>query len=63
MKILLTTLNAKFIHSSLSLAYLKAYCQNDFKDIYFLMLIFFIGLMITHGLPLMFGLKSIVTQI
>ncbi|HNX28707.1 MAG TPA: DUF4080 domain-containing protein [Syntrophomonadaceae bacterium] len=34
MKILLTTLNAKFIHSSLSLAYLKAYCQNDFKDIY-----------------------------
>jgi len=33
MKILLTTLNAKFIHSSLALAYLKAYCQSDFTDI------------------------------
>ncbi len=33
MKILLTTLNAKFIHSSLALAYLKAYCQTDFADI------------------------------
>ena len=32
MKILLTTLNAKYIHSSLALAYLQAYCQ-DYHDI------------------------------
>lgn len=31
MKILLTTLNSKFIHSSLALRSLQAYC-NDFKD-------------------------------
>lgn len=29
MKILLTTLNAKFIHSSLALAYLQVFCQAD----------------------------------
>lgn len=34
MKILLTTLNAKFIHSSLALAYLNAYCQADFNDLH-----------------------------
>ncbi len=28
MKILLTTLNSKFIHSSLSIRYLKSYCEN-----------------------------------
>lgn len=33
MKILLTTLNAKYIHSSLALAYLQAYCQ-DYHDIH-----------------------------
>lgn len=33
MKILLITLNAKFIHSSLALRYLKAYNQADFQDI------------------------------
>jgi len=32
-KLLLTTLNAKYIHSSLALRYLKAYCQRDFPDI------------------------------
>ena len=30
MKVILTTLNAKFIHSSLALRYLKAYCEKDF---------------------------------
>ncbi len=33
MKILLVTLNAKYIHSSLALRYLKAYNQADFQDI------------------------------
>lgn len=33
MKIVLTTLNAKFIHSSLALAYLKAYLESGFPDI------------------------------
>ncbi len=28
MKIILTTLNSKFIHTSLSIRYLKSYCQN-----------------------------------
>jgi radical SAM superfamily enzyme YgiQ (UPF0313 family) len=30
LQILLTTLNAKFIHSSLSLRYLQSYCRRDF---------------------------------
>lgn len=30
MKVVLAALNAKFIHTSLALRYLKAYCQNDF---------------------------------
>ncbi len=30
LKTLLTTLNAKFIHSSLALRYLKAYCGDEF---------------------------------
>lgn len=30
MNIILTTLNAKYIHTSLALRYLKAYCQRDF---------------------------------
>jgi anaerobic magnesium-protoporphyrin IX monomethyl ester cyclase len=30
MKIIIATLNAKFIHTSLALRYLKAYCQKDF---------------------------------
>lgn len=30
MKVVLSTLNAKYIHTSLALRYLKAYCQNDF---------------------------------
>lgn len=34
MKILLTTLNSKFIHTCLSIRYLKAYCKEDFPDIY-----------------------------
>ncbi len=33
MKVVLAALNAKFIHASLSLAYLKAYSQNDLWDI------------------------------
>lgn len=33
MKIILTTLNAKYIHSSLALRYLKAYCRGEFPDI------------------------------
>ena len=33
MKIVLTTLNAKFIHSSLALRYLKAYCAKTFENI------------------------------
>lgn len=33
MKILLTTLNSKFIHSSLALRYLKSYNQERFSDI------------------------------
>jgi anaerobic magnesium-protoporphyrin IX monomethyl ester cyclase len=31
MNVLLTTLNAKYIHTSLALRYLKAFCQDDFK--------------------------------
>ncbi|WP_408955052.1 B12-binding domain-containing radical SAM protein [Natroniella sp. ANB-PHB2] len=31
MEILLTALNAKFIHSSLALRYLKSYCQEEFE--------------------------------
>ncbi len=34
MKILLTTLNSKFIHSSLALRYLKSYNEERFKDIH-----------------------------
>jgi len=30
MKIILTTLNAKYIHANLALRYLKAYCRRDF---------------------------------
>lgn len=33
MKILLTTLNAKYIHSSLALRDLQAYCREDYPDI------------------------------
>jgi len=33
MKIILSTLNAKYIHSSLALRYLKAYNEQDFPDI------------------------------
>ena len=33
MKILITTLNSKFIHSSLSIRYLKSYVKNEFPDI------------------------------
>lgn len=33
MKVLLTTLNAKYIHSSLALRCLKAYCQNEFPKL------------------------------
>ena len=32
MKIILTTLNAKYIHSSLALRYLKAYSEKDFPE-------------------------------
>ncbi|GED16199.1 B12-binding domain-containing radical SAM protein [Aneurinibacillus migulanus] len=31
MNVLVTTLNAKYIHTSLALRYLKAFCQDDFK--------------------------------
>lgn len=31
MKIVLSTLNAKFIHTSLALRYLKAFCGDDFN--------------------------------
>ena len=31
MKIILTTLNAKYIHTSLSIRYLKAYAEPDFS--------------------------------
>jgi radical SAM superfamily enzyme YgiQ (UPF0313 family) len=31
MKVLLTTLNSKFIHSNLAIRYLKAYCGNDYS--------------------------------
>lgn len=34
MRILLTTLNSKFIHTSLSLRYLKSFCENEFKNLY-----------------------------
>jgi len=34
MKTLLTTLNSKFIHSSLALRYLKSYCEDDFKHLH-----------------------------
>ncbi|WIF94283.1 B12-binding domain-containing radical SAM protein [Caminicella sporogenes] len=34
MKILLTTLNSKFIHSSLAIRYLKKYCESDFENLY-----------------------------
>ena len=30
MKVLVSTLNAKFIHTSLALRYLKAFCEKDF---------------------------------
>ena len=33
MNILLTTLNAKYIHSSLALRVLQAYCREDYPDI------------------------------
>lgn len=33
MKTVITTLNSKFIHSSLALRTLKAYCQEDYPDI------------------------------
>lgn len=33
MKILLTTLNSKYIHSSLSVRYLKSFCEDKFPDI------------------------------
>lgn len=33
MKVVLSTLNAKYIHSSLALYYLKAFCDNSDKDI------------------------------
>ncbi|HEU4965213.1 MAG TPA: cobalamin-dependent protein, partial [Bacilli bacterium] len=33
MKIVLATLNAKFIHTSLALRYLRAYARQDFPDI------------------------------
>lgn len=33
MKVLITTLNSKFIHSSLSIRYLKSYCENDIPNI------------------------------
>lgn len=33
MKVILSTLNAKYIHSSLALRYLKAYSQREFPDI------------------------------
>lgn len=33
MKIILTALNAKFIHSCLAIRYLKAYCQEIYSDI------------------------------
>ncbi len=31
MKVLLTTLNSKFVHSSLALRYLRSYCQDEFE--------------------------------
>ena len=34
MKILLTTLNSKFIHTCLSIRYLKSYCKDKFPGIY-----------------------------
>lgn len=33
MKILLSTLNAKYVHSSLALAYLREYCRPEFENI------------------------------
>lgn len=33
MKVLLTTLNSKFIHSSLALRYLRAYCSDKPWDL------------------------------
>ena len=33
MKIVLATLNAKYIHSSLALRYLRAYARKDFPEI------------------------------
>ncbi len=30
MKVLVSTLNAKYIHTSLALRYLKAFCEKDF---------------------------------
>jgi radical SAM superfamily enzyme YgiQ (UPF0313 family) len=35
MKILLTTLNAKFVHTSLSLWYLYQYCRGDYPGLFF----------------------------
>lgn len=34
MNILLTTLNSKFIHTSLSIRYLKSYCKGEFPNTY-----------------------------
>lgn len=34
MKIMLTSLNAKYIHSNLAIRYLNAYCHDDFPDIF-----------------------------
>jgi len=31
MKVILSTLNSKFVHTSLALRYLKAYCQKDYR--------------------------------
>jgi len=33
MKILLTTLNSKYIHSNLAIRYLKSYCRSEYPDI------------------------------
>lgn len=33
MKVLLTTLNAKYTHHNLALRYLRAYCEQDFPQL------------------------------
>lgn len=33
MKIIITTLNAKFVHASLALRYLRSYCEKDFPGL------------------------------